>query len=82
MGEAELDLRQAVIDSPAIELRLFVLMGEQRLIVPKGVDVELRGLLVMGETHLDVTPQPARPGTPRLQVHVAGAMGEVRITDH
>ncbi len=82
MAQAELDLRDAVIDSPIIEMRLFVLMGEIRIRVPKEVEVEVTGLVVMGERHVDVRPVAIRPGMPRLLIRVVGAMGEVRITDH
>jgi predicted membrane protein len=82
MGEAELDLRNAVIDSPDIQLKLFVLMGEQRVRVPDGVEVEVSGIVVMGERNVDVTPVRPRPGVPRLTIKVAGMMGAVRITNH
>lgn len=79
MGEAEIDLRQAVIETPEIELRLWLMMGEQRVIVPEGVEVEVSGLVVMGERRVDVTPVRPRPGVPRLHIKVVGMMGEVRI---
>ncbi len=79
MGEAELDLREAVIDSPEIELRCVVVMGEQRITVPKGVEVDVSGMMLMGERHVDVDPVRPRPGRPRLRIHVSGAMGAVRV---
>ncbi len=81
LGETDLDLRQAVIEGPEIELKLFVVMGEQRVRVPEGVEVEVSGFVFMGERHVNVAPVPPRPGVPRLHLVVAGIMGEVKVTD-
>lgn len=79
MGETKLDLRQAIIDSPVIEMRLFVLMGEIQVIVPDGVEVEATGVVIMGERKVDVSPVAPRPGVPRVNLHIIGLMGEVRV---
>jgi hypothetical protein len=79
MGETVLDLRDAIIESSEIEVKLFLLMGEQQVIVPEGVEVEVTGFVFMGEKNVEVTPVRPRPGVPRLHLRVMGMMGEVRI---
>lgn len=79
MGETRLDLRDALIEAPEIEMTLFVLMGETRVLVPDGVDVEVSGVVVMGEKRVEATRVPPRPGVPRLHLKVRGMMAEVRV---
>jgi predicted membrane protein len=43
MGESNIDLRHAVIESPQIEVHTYLMMGSQTITVPKGVEVEVRG---------------------------------------
>jgi Domain of unknown function (DUF1707)/Cell wall-active antibiotics response 4TMS YvqF len=79
MGESRVDLRNAVVDSPEITVHLYLLMGEQQVIVPEGVDVEVSGFLFMGAKRVDVDDVRPRPGVPRLHIRVVGMMGEIRI---
>lgn len=79
MGESKIDLRHALIESPEIELRMYLLMGEQQIIVPEGVEVEVTGFVFMGEKHVDVIGTRPRPGVPRLHIRVVGMMGEIKI---
>jgi len=79
MGESKIDLRNAVVDSPHIELRMYLMMGEQVVIVPEGVEVEVTGFVFMGEKKVDVDEIRPRPGVPRLHIRVIGMMGEIKI---
>jgi hypothetical protein len=79
MGESKIDLRNAVVDSPEIELRMYLMMGEQVVIVPEGVEVEVTGFVFMGEKKVDVDEIRPRPGVPRLHIRVIGMMGEIKI---
>jgi predicted membrane protein len=54
-------------------------MGEQQIIVPEGVEVEVTGFVFMGEKHVDVIDTRPRPGVPRLHIRVVGMMGEIKI---
>jgi predicted membrane protein len=58
---------------------MYLLMGEQQIIVPEGVEVEVTGFVFMGEKHVDVIGTRPRPGVPRLHIRVVGMMGEIKI---
>jgi hypothetical protein len=79
MGEVELDLRQAVIEAPEIQITTVLLMGEQKIIVPTGIEVEVTGFVFMGSRKVRVADAPIRPGMPRVHIRCYGMMGEVRI---
>ncbi len=79
MGEMALDLRNAVIESPDLHLSLYVVMGELKVIVPAGVEVEVSGFVFMGERKVRVDATRPRPGVPRLHIRVRGMMGEAKI---
>jgi hypothetical protein len=79
MGEMSIDLRNAMIESPELHLSLYLLMGQQTVIVPQGVEVEVSGFVFMGERKVKVDSTRPRPGVPRLHIRVIGMMGEVDI---
>ena len=79
MGSSTIDLRNALIEGPEIRLHMYLMMGEQVVIVPEGVDVEVSGFVFMGEKRVDVEEVRPRPGVPRLEIRVFGMMGEIRI---
>lgn len=79
MGESKIDLRNALIESPEIHLQMYLMMGEQQIIVPEGVEVEVTGFVFMGEKRVDVAAIRPRPGVPRLHIRVIGMMGEIKI---
>ena len=79
MGESNIDLRHAVIESPQIEVHTYLMMGSQTITVPKGVEVEVTGFVFMGEKQVKIIDTAPRPGVPRLHIRVIGMMGEIKI---
>lgn len=79
MAETELDLRHASLEAAVTELTLVVVMGSVKVIVPEGIDVEVNGMIVMGERNVEVPPMAPAPGGPQLRLKVAGVMGEVTV---
>ena len=71
--------RRRLIEEPEVHITAWLLMGEQRIIVPKGVEVEVTGFVVMGSRRIRVDDAMPRPGAPRVHVRAIGMMGEVRI---
>jgi len=81
MSSSELDLRSALIESNDIEIRVWSLMSEQRVVVPDGVEVEVSGLELLGERKVEVNSAAPRPGVPRLHVKVVGVMSGLTVTN-
>jgi predicted membrane protein len=79
MGETNLDLRGAVLEGPHAAITSFTMMGETKVIVPKGVEVDVTGFVLMGSRKVKVEDAPIRPGTPTVHIRCIGMMGEVRV---
>jgi len=79
IGETELDLGNAVIDTPEVWITTVGLIGVHHVIVPPGVDVELSGFVLLGSRHVDTGSVPPRSGAPKVHLRVFGLIGEVRV---
>lgn len=84
MGDWELDLRGALPDREAftdgvIDIRYFSLMGDLKVVVPEGVEVELGGFDLLGDRSMALAPVPLRPGAPRIRLRAYGLMGDVEV---
>jgi hypothetical protein len=75
MGGADLDLREAVLDGPEVEITVWSLMGGSDVIVPEGVNVELEGFALLGGNKLRIEGPPAPPGAPVVRVRAWSLMG-------
>jgi hypothetical protein len=75
MGGADLDLREAVIDAPEVEITVWSLMGGSDVIVPEGVHVELEGFALLGGNRLRLEGPPPGPGAPVVRVRAWSLMG-------
>lgn len=81
MSETDLDLRNATIETPELEMRIFSLMSSQRILVPEGVEVEVTGMAIMAGRQVDVVPPPPRRGVPRLHIKAIGLMSDLTVTN-
>ncbi|QHC20891.1 DUF1707 SHOCT-like domain-containing protein [Streptomyces sp. GS7] len=79
MGGGELDLREANFAAPEVEISVFALMGGVNVIVPPGVEVETRGLGIMGGFDSREDGTPGEPGAPRVIVTGVALMGGVGV---
>jgi hypothetical protein len=75
MGGADLDLREATLDAPEVEITVWSLMGGSDVIVPEGVNVELEGFALLGGNRLRVEGPPPAPGAPVVRVRAWSLMG-------
>ena len=75
MGGADLDLRDALIDSNETVITVVSVMGGSDIIVPEGVEVELGGIALMGGNDLKVEGPRPRPGAPVVRVRAFSLMG-------
>jgi hypothetical protein len=75
MGGADLDLREAVLDAPEVEITVWSVMGGSDVIVPEGVHVELEGFALLGGNKLRLEGPPPPPGAPVVRVRAWSLMG-------
>ncbi len=81
MGGVELDLREALLEGPDVEISCFVLMGGVDVIVPEGIPVDFGGFVFMGGRDNSVRDVEPLPSAPRIRVTGWGAMGGVTVTN-
>ncbi len=78
-GGIKLDLRNAVLEGPVIEIRAWAIMGGVDIIVPEGIPVEMSGMVVMGGTVNRVKDMPAIRGAPLVRIKARGLWGGVGV---
>jgi hypothetical protein len=75
MGGADLDLREAVLDAPEVEITVWSLMGGSDVILPEGVHVELEGFALLGGNKLQLEGPRPGPGAPVVRIKAWSLMG-------
>ena len=83
-GETTIDMREAILAADAlsegvVEIHGRCLFGQTRIIVPEGVEVDVRGSVAFGARSLKLAPVPRVSGTPVIVVHLNVAFGEVKV---
>lgn len=79
MGGGEIDLREARFAGPEIVISCWVLMGGVNIMVPPGIEVEMRGLGLMGGFGSREDGVPGEPGAPRVIIKGLAMMGGVGV---
>jgi Domain of unknown function (DUF1707)/Cell wall-active antibiotics response 4TMS YvqF len=79
MGGAAIDLRDAEIDAPEIEITAVTVMGGIEIIVPEGVEVDLNDFALMGGNS-GPKDAPVPPGAPVVRVRAYSLMGGVAVS--
>jgi class 3 adenylate cyclase len=79
MGGCKVDLRQAEIEGPVIDISAIAIMGGIEVIVPEGIAVELSGIAIMGGKHSRVKDVTPLPGTPLVRVRAFALWGGVTV---
>jgi hypothetical protein len=77
MGGADIDLREARIEGPVIEITAITVMGGIDVIVPEDVEVELGGFALMGANESPRDPGPSHDGAPLVRIRAFSLMGGV-----
>jgi hypothetical protein len=75
MGGADLDLREAVLDAPEVEITVWSIMGGSDVIVPEGVNVELEGFALLGGNKLRLEGPTPPAGAPVVRVRAWSLLG-------
>lgn len=76
MGGGEIDLREAGFEAKDIEIRCYALMGGFNVIVPPGIETEVRGVGILGGFDHKASGE-GEPGAPRVVVTGLAVMGGV-----
>ena len=79
MGGAAIDLRDARIDGPELEITAVTIMGGIEVIVPEGVAVEIGGFALLGGNTAP-RPAPVSPGAPVVRVRAYSLMGGIGVS--
>lgn len=84
VGDWVLDLRGALVNADAVadgvvDITHVSLIGDVRIIVPEGVEVELGGMVLIGDRKVELAAVPLRPGTPRVRLRVFGLITDVTV---
>lgn len=78
-GGVTIDLREAVIDSPVVDIDAWAIMGGVDIVVPEGIPVELDGFVLMGGSDNRTRGSDHLPGAPLVRVHARGLWGGVGV---
>lgn len=79
MGDVVLDLREAEVRTDVVDIVAAVVMGDVKIIVPDGVDVELDGITVMGDKKVQVIEAPAGMNVPLIRIKAYVVMGDLKV---
>lgn len=78
-GTIVLDLRQARLEGPEVELHIYNLFSTVTVIVPPGVAVDVEGGGAFASQVLEPPPWLPPPGAPRLRLHTSGPGGTLYV---
>jgi hypothetical protein len=79
MGDVVLDLRGAEVPQGEVDITATAVMGDVKIYVPDGVDVQLSGIAVMGDKKVAVREAPAGQTAPKVVVRATAIMGDVKV---
>jgi hypothetical protein len=78
LGEAKVDLQGAEYTDDELVINAFAALGSVEIIVPEGVEVDLRGIAVLGERKLQ-TGDTVVPGSPVVRVEGLAVLGDITV---
>ncbi|MEV8533467.1 DUF1707 domain-containing protein [Streptomyces sp. NPDC051211] len=78
-GRVELDLREARFAQREVVINCVAVMGGVEIVVPPGVEVDVRGFGFMGAFDQQDMPGPPEPGAPRVVVTGLAFWGGVEV---
>jgi Domain of unknown function (DUF1707)/Cell wall-active antibiotics response 4TMS YvqF len=79
IGDLTLDLRGAEIEAPESTITVVALIGDVSVLVPEGVDVDVGGILLIGDRGHDAPGTGPHPGAPVVRLRVFALIGDVRV---
>lgn len=79
LGSCRLDLCDAVLEGPEVEIRATAVLGSIEVLVPDGVHVELGGYAVLGSRSYRVRTSTPAAGAPTVHVEARAVGGTVSV---
>jgi len=80
IGGVHLDLREAELDGPEVEITQVSLIGGARITVPDGVHVEVSGVSVIGGHHVEAPSHVAGSAAPVVHIRDFSLIGGVYVS--
>jgi uncharacterized protein DUF1707/cell wall-active antibiotic response 4TMS protein YvqF len=78
-GTIDLDLRQATLPGPDVEVAIYNFFGTVTVFVPEGVEVSLEGGGLFASQHVDTSNAPLVPGAPVIRIRASGPGGTLYV---
>ncbi|MBB5082977.1 DUF1707 SHOCT-like domain-containing protein [Nonomuraea endophytica] len=79
MGDVVMDLREAEVRTDVIDITAVAVMGDVKIIVPDGVEVDIDGFAFMGDKKVDVLEAAPGMKVPVVRVHGYAVMGDIKV---
>jgi hypothetical protein len=80
-GEIHLDLRGATLVGPEPTIKVWALMGNLRVLAPRGIHVEVDSSSLFGGRTIATYGPPPSAATPVLRIRMIDVLGAVKVTD-
>ncbi len=77
-GSCEIDMRHALLQQRVTTINAVVVFGSLEVVVPEGVEVQLRGTAIFGSKE-SRAPATAPPGAPVLVINAMAVFGSVEV---
>ncbi len=77
VGSVKLDLRQAEIAAPVVDMHVRATLGSVKIWIPQGIAVEVDGASVLGSR--TIADSAAVPGAPLLRLRIDTVVGSVKV---
>ncbi len=78
LGTVRIDLREAVLPGPEVEIHAVPVLGTVEILVPEGVHVVVTGGGMLSSQQLRL-PGPAPEGAPVVRIRAGGALGTLKV---
>jgi Domain of unknown function (DUF1707) len=75
LGGADLDVREATLAAPEVQITVISLLGGSDILVPEGVHVELSSFALLGGDNLTLEGSEPPPGAPTIRVRTVSICG-------
>lgn len=80
-GHVVLDLRRAVVVERELDLRLWSVYGDTVVVVPEGVEIDVRSVAPLGHETIEIADRPRTPASPRVRIRAATLFGDVEVVN-